>query len=181
MNSVPVQFYEISATDSIGNKYREILPSSVFAHKYDDLAPTGVYDIEVRAISQSGKAGEAASQLFSLTGSTHDHHKQSIHIHKPTVSESRHHLIVKFTVEGKQDLVKAFQVEEQFRSDNSWQKVEGLIPVDPTRLHYEHKFNRKHLSNGAEIRIAAIGTSGNIMSHSEARQVELQCQGLSFL
>lgn len=171
-------FYEVSATDSMGNIFREIIPGSVYSHTFSELVPTGVYQIDVRAISNSGKAGEAESHLFSLTGTTHDHHKQSVHIRPPTTEEIGHSLIVRFTVEGRQDLAKAFQVEQKSEGENTWHKIGGLIPVDTSRLHYEQKIKRDSISSGVELRVVAIGSEGTTIAHSHTHKLELVCGGL---
>uniref|UniRef100_A0AC34QKY1 Fibronectin type-III domain-containing protein n=1 Tax=Panagrolaimus sp. JU765 TaxID=591449 RepID=A0AC34QKY1_9BILA len=179
LSSVPIEFYEVSATDTIGNIFREVVSGSVYSYTFENLAPTGVYKIQVRAISDSGKIGESISQLFSLTGSTHDHHKQHISIRQPTIEEVGSHLVVRYTVEGKQSIVRAFQVEQRTEDSRTWHKIGKLIPVDTTRLHYHEKINRESVHGNGEIRVVAIGSEGHVVAHSHSRNIELLCESVS--
>ena len=176
LNSNNLQNYEVIAKDSMGNVFRALVPKTSHSHTFDNIAPESYYAIEVRALSSNGKKSEALEQLFSLAGSSFHHHQQPVKIHAPKTSEDGHDIIVKFTVEGRQGAVRAYQIEQK-DSNNNWNPIGSYIPVDKAILHYSTKINRSGLASGSQIRIVAIGSEGRSISHSHAAQLKLACEG----
>lgn len=60
--------YEVTAQDlSTGQVIRDSVPGSSVSHQIVGLSPHSTYNVSVRAMSDSNRYGETASQMFSIS------------------------------------------------------------------------------------------------------------------